>query len=303
MAQLVKLYDCISRYETNPFHYPTQYIQLKQARFKSLNNQWEKENAQESLHPFLQENQNQLKRPWNPFIKRQNMGVRVVERSLPETKTQLIQHFLDELYPFQITWATSSLSHYSSATRLEKGRDTLKYLLQRFPDIYLIMYHPIFAIKNASIEGDIIMISPLGIDIIYLLDHPAGAKIIVTDERTWMMEQSTSKQMIMSPILSLKRMERIVKSILQKNQIDFPIEKTIVSRTNQFIIHTAPYQTKLIDQTVYPSWFEGKRSLTSSLKSIQLKAMAAILEHSQTTAYPRREWEDSNNNSTVIGDD
>lgn len=36
MAQLVKLYDYISRYETNPFHYPSRFIQLKQDNWQQF---------------------------------------------------------------------------------------------------------------------------------------------------------------------------------------------------------------------------------------------------------------------------
>ncbi len=40
MAQLVKLYDYISRYEWNTYRYPTQFIRLKQENWKKLYNRW-----------------------------------------------------------------------------------------------------------------------------------------------------------------------------------------------------------------------------------------------------------------------
>lgn len=34
MAQLVKLIDYVTRYEVQPFHYPSQYIRLKQENWR-----------------------------------------------------------------------------------------------------------------------------------------------------------------------------------------------------------------------------------------------------------------------------
>jgi len=49
MAQLVKLLDYITRYETKAFHYPTQFIRLKQEHWEQLMRQWEEENDLELL--------------------------------------------------------------------------------------------------------------------------------------------------------------------------------------------------------------------------------------------------------------
>ncbi len=41
MAQLVKLQDYISRYEKDIYHYPAQYIRLKNENWKKLLQTWE----------------------------------------------------------------------------------------------------------------------------------------------------------------------------------------------------------------------------------------------------------------------
>jgi len=40
MAQLIKLYDYIWRYEWNMYRYPSQYIRLKKDKWKDLHNDW-----------------------------------------------------------------------------------------------------------------------------------------------------------------------------------------------------------------------------------------------------------------------
>lgn len=43
MGQLIKLQDHISRYETDIFHYPGQFIRLKNDRYKRLKEQWQEQ--------------------------------------------------------------------------------------------------------------------------------------------------------------------------------------------------------------------------------------------------------------------
>src|SRR5690625_7734381 len=69
MAQLIKLIDYISRYETNPFHYPTQYIRLKQENWRQVYERWEKELEKEVETSTSQDKDETKKRffGWNPF--------------------------------------------------------------------------------------------------------------------------------------------------------------------------------------------------------------------------------------------
>src|SRR5699024_5848586 len=100
-----------------------------------------------------------------------------------------------------------------------------------------------------------------------------------------------------SPVISLKRTDQIIKSILQTNNIEMPIKKSLISYNNHILYTTEPYQTNIIGKKDYPKWFEKKRALTSSLKIIQLKAMEALLSHCQTNAVRRPEWNDEQHNS------
>ncbi len=36
MAQIIKIHDCISRYELDPYHYMNQFIRLKKERWETL---------------------------------------------------------------------------------------------------------------------------------------------------------------------------------------------------------------------------------------------------------------------------
>jgi len=255
LAQLVKLYDYISRYETNPFHYPTQFIRLK-------------------------------KQNWQRFSQKRN----IQEQPTPEKKQQLIQTFLNQLLPFQYKWATSTITHQSYTDKKHIHDEVLTYFLQRFPDIYLIMYYPLFSIKKAPIDGEIILISPVGIEIIHVFKGIRDATIVATDNRTWTVETGQRTESIMSPLITLKRTEQIIASILKAHEVSLPIQKTVLSETNELLYHTKPYKTNMIGKREYETWFMEKRALQSPLKNIQLKAMEALLNHCQSTSVRRPEW-------------
>lgn len=274
MAQLVKLYDYISRYETNPFHYPTQFIRLKQEN-------WELYKKRTEENSFTNE---------------------AFEENTQTRKRQLTQTFLNQLLPFQYKWATSTISHKSYVDKKHLQDDMLTFFLQRFPDIYLVMYYPLFSIKKAPIDGEIILISPIGIEIIHVIKDAKHATVIVNDGRTWKVESKGDIKSIMSPLITLKRTEQIVSSILKLHDIELPIQKTVLSETNEFLHHTLPYKTNIVGARNYEAWFLEKRALQSPLKNVQLKAMEALLHHCHSTSIRRPEWEINDDTHMTIED-
>ena len=304
IAQLIKLQDYLSRYEWDAYRYPTQYIRLKKDNWNKLYYIWENPENGESItgtDEAAEQNRNE-RSVFSKLRTKFKRGKDQVEETkpkqesnqyadLPESEEELKHYFLDKLFQFQMKWATSTITHTSIVDREYYQDPLLRYLLQRFPDTYLVMYFPVFEIKNAPVETEIILISPIGIEIIYFVEKQTSAVIMAGDERTWLVEEEKKQTKILSPIIALKRTEKLIRSILQTYSIDFPIEKTVLSRTNSIVFATEPYQTKLVDQSKYPDWFQEKRRLTSPLKSSQLKVIEALLKHCSSTSFRRPEWE------------
>ena len=311
MAQLVKLLDYITRYETKAFHYPTQFIRLKQEHWEQLMRQWEEENDLELLEQIPNDEkktesetkEEKKKFLWKFFKKKESpiLEERFI-RTLPTTKKQLITYFLNQLMPFQLKWATSTITHTSFTDKNYMYEEKLKTLLQRLPDIYLIMYYPIFHVKNAPFESEIIIISPIGIEILTIVDAPHNARIVMTGERVWDVETEVKTTKLIDPTIALKRTEHVVRSILNKYGVDIPIQKTIMAESNYFLYDTAPYQTKLVGKNEYEDWMDEKKALHSPLKNVQLKAMEALLRHCQTTAVRRPEWEKDDDEFKTVAD-
>lgn len=304
IAQLIKLQDYISRYEWDTFRYPSQYIRLKKDHWKKLYDIWEdpeayieqestkEEENQSSSTPFYK-----LKGKWKRTkelqITQQETGQKEnLYVNLPDTEAELKQYFLNRLFHFQMKWASSTVTK-KSYVNAEYYRDPLlKYLLQRFPDTYLVMYLPIFMIKKAPIETEILLISPIGIEIIHFVEKSVDTVIMAGDERTWTLKQKNEHSKLLNPLIALKRTEKLINSLLSAHSIDFPIHKTVLSRTNSIVFATEAYNTKIIGQENFDEWFEEKRKLTSPLKNVQLKAAEALLKHCQTTSVRRPEWEE-----------
>lgn len=311
MAQLIKLRDYISRYETNPFHYPTQFIRLKQENWRKLVEVWEDENEAQARAKeeaaYMEYEKAKRRFRWNPFKQARHRVEDPIlfKRNLPQSKDRLRKYFLNQLFPFQLKWATSTLTQVSYTERDHFFDQDLKFLLQHFPDIYLVMYRPIFNIKKAPVDVEIIIISPVEIEIMTILDARHGETVAVSDERTWHVEGANHEERMISPVIGLRRTEHIVDSILQSYGLSYNIRKTVLSRDAHFLYLHEPYNVSLIGPDRYQQWYEHKRSLSGSLKGTQLKVMEALLAHSLSHSVRRPEWErDKNEEDTpfIIGD-
>lgn len=294
MAQLIKLQDYISRYEWDAYRYPTQYIRLKQDSWKKLHHNWSNpEKATQEKEELPETKTSGFFKVKNYFKKEElDEEVNDDDHSSLDTEIKLKQYFLDKLFHFQLKWATSTVTERSFINTYYYEDPTLKYFLQRFPDIYLIMYDPIFTIKNALVDSDIILISPIGIEIIHLVEEHSNAVVIAGDERSWLIDTGKHQTKILNPLIALKRTEKLIKSILHFEENDFPIQKTILSRTNKIVYSSEPYHTQIVDKHHYETWFREKRNISSPLKSRQLKITEILLRHCQTTSVKRPEWEE-----------
>src|SRR5699024_7554650 len=143
---------------------------------------------------------------WQQYFKRKKAAANSLDE-VHGNKKKYMQTFLNQLLPFQFIWATSTLSYKSYTDNTHTKDETLKFFLQRCPDIYLLLYYPLIYIRNTSIDGEIVLISPIGIDISYVIQKIKNGNIVVNNEGLWQVESADNKQIIISPLISLKRTE------------------------------------------------------------------------------------------------
>lgn len=250
MAQLTKIEDLVSRYQLNLYHYSSQFIRLK-------------------------------RKGWNRFKVIQGEG------DLRSQEDMLKKQFLAKLLPHQIVWASTTIKEKSYPDPSLYNDKDLAYFLQQFPDSFLILYKPVFIVKAAPVDVDIIIISPTETYCITLLNEKPGALYIGSDQRFWTMRTDGEEEKVINPLIALKRMEHIVKDIYQSNRIDFPIRKIILSKEGKIHFHEVPYGIECVDRLNHDSWHQTIKRNPSPIKHKQLKACQALLNQCKTTAVKR----------------
>ncbi|MBM7649675.1 hypothetical protein JOC78_002649 [Bacillus ectoiniformans] len=317
MAQLIKLQDYISRYETDVYRYPSRFVRLKKQQWEKVLKEWERQKWQvEILQPdTTDEWELSEEEPAGMFQKfkslfqkdsaedaeqadeaetvpdKEEVLFQIDSQSVAH-ENELKQHFLDEMLKFQVKWASSTLTEKSYIDYKYFRDERLKLLLQRFPDTFLVLYEPIFKFKNAPVELDILLITPTAVWCVTFLEEEDEAVYIGSQERFWGKRTGDIQSRVLSPVLSLNRMETLVRQLFRLNDVELPIKKAIISRNGFLDYPSAPQDLHLIDERRFESWFTQLRNLKSPLKTAQLKAAKSLLAYAQTTSVRRPEWEE-----------
>jgi hypothetical protein len=314
MAQLIKLQDYVSRYAQDIYLYPSRYVRLKKKQWAGMKAKWEN-GPEQSNEKFIDQQQDEQS---NNLLHRLKSIVRQPEpvkeeapqeyledqdhmmdagflnslsnlRSLEDLK----QHFLDGLLPFQLKWASSTLTERSFIAKEFNSDPTLKFLLQRFPDTFLILYKPIFLLKKAPVEAELIIITPASAMCISFIEAEEDAAYVGSKDRFWIKKTRHKEKKILNPLIALNRTEKIVKTLFDMYGVDFPVQKLLISRNGYIDYPLPPYGVQFIEKRNFEEWFMALRGMKSPLKHMQLKAAQTLLQYCQTTSVRRLEWENS----------
>ena len=300
LGQLVKLQDYISRYEADIFMYPSRFIRLKRKQWERKKFLWEN-----GVFPTEEESPGEIpvrepkNKKWGILGRIRGKREtplpgeslpRMVLPYTPKTLTKLKQQFLDELYPTQILWASSTLTERSFVDASFYGEGQLKFLLQRLPDTFLLFYRPIFLLKNAPVETESVLVTPTELYVLSFLEEEDESVFIGSENRFWEKRLGDRKKKRLNPLVHLNRTENIVKGILHHHGIHFPIFKLIFCRNGYIDYPAVPFGIELVDKRSVEHWLERMRKLPSPLKHDQLLAAKALLDHCKTTAVDRTEW-------------
>ena len=316
MAQLIKLRDYVSRYEQNIVLYPSRFVRLKKQKWEGLkrafltndrnvfhlNSPIEEEDWIKEKPTFLEKMKIRISRKKEEEEINESIVIKEEEDDLsfhydskqynhPKSLEELKHQFLNQLFHFQMKWASSTLTELSNVKKTLLYDDLLKCYLQRFPDTYLVLYQPIFQLKNAPVELDTIIVTPTDIWCIHVLEAEKSAVFVGSNEKFWVKKKNDKEKKLLSPVISINRTERIVRSILDKYAIQLPIQKVILTRNGYIDFPAAPYDLTIIEKRNYEEWFHKMRKHHSPIKAIQLKAAESLLRYGLTTSSRRYEWD------------
>lgn len=311
MAQLIKLQDYISRYETDLSRYPSQYIRLKKQQWEKIKVAWEMGELDVHKQPIVEEVPekrgvfNKIKQIFNrdedDFLNREyeeallrGMNEEELDVSFSfnaNTELELKQQFLDHLLKFQIKWASSTIAEKSFVDSRYYEDLRLKHFLQSFPDHTLLLYEPVFLLKKAPVEFELLLLTPTDIWCLAFLEEEEDAVYIGSNDHFWSMKIGDRETKVLSPMMSANRMGKIVKQLFTLAGVDLPIHKVIVSRTGFIDYPDVPSDLQFLDKRSYEEWFQKIRHAHSPVKRMQMQAAKVLLDYCQTTSFRRPEWE------------
>jgi hypothetical protein len=321
LAQLIKLYDYISRYELNAYRYSSQFIRLKKHQWEKVSRAWESNSFHSvmkvSESPALQHEDEMEK--WSiiqkiknrfskeelePLVIKPMINDAILDdedlqfqfTTIPKTIDDLKHLFLDYIFRFQVRWASSTLREISSVEKSVYRDRVLKYFVQRLPDQFLLFYRPVFQLKNAPVELDLIMIGTTEVYCITLVEQLDETVFTGSKEKFWVARKGDHEKKLLSPLLSLNRTGTVVEKLISAQQIDIPVKKLMISRNGYIDYPFAPYDITILDKRTYEEWFQRLRKSSAPLKHTQLKAAKVLLSHCLTNSYHRKEWDEESSN-------
>lgn len=315
MAQLIKIQDYLSRYERDLYHYSSQFTRVKQhnwekakdyfyngeeevqlddidesptsepSLFRKVKSFFKKDEVAETDKEYMEV---EIEKEAEENFDAENLTAFVTE---PKSLQDLKVLFLENVFQMQMRWATSTLFELSNADKRYFYDEKLQYFLKSFPDTFLLMYKPVFLVKKAPVEAEVILITPTETICITMVEGKNGSVFQYSKENFWTELIGKDKKKVLNPVLGLNRTEQLVKSLYQSHNIDRPIRKILLSRNGFFDSPTEPYQIDFIDKRNYEEWFYNLRRLSAPLKFNQLQAAEALLKHSQSIYFDRSENE------------
>ncbi|KZO01399.1 nuclease-related domain-containing protein [Bacillus badius] len=310
MAQLIKLQDYISRYETDIFHYPSRFARLKKQQWESIRRFWEQNRRKEEEAFFLpeepeEENEDKkVMQKLKSFFWRgraeESAAVEEEEPSMFESidigsaanLEELKRKFLDQLFTFQMKWASSTVREKSYIDPRYFQDERLRFLMQRLPDSFLLLYEPVLQLKKAPMELDVLVLTPTEAWCLTFLEEEDQAVYIGSADHFWAKRNGKEEGRVLNPAIAVSRMEAVLKNLFQRQQLDFPIRKAIVCRNGFVDYPGAPFGLDILDSRMFSEWLARMRSMPSPLKTVQLKAAKSVLDFGQTTSIRRPEWDE-----------
>lgn len=312
MGQLIKLQDYISRYEQDIYRYPTQFVRLKKQQWSKLheaflsgtlkdmfedeeeNETWieEKPTLFEKIKNAITRSEKKEEAELEPKSKaRSEEDLIFSMKTVPDSEETLKMTFLDQLFHFQMKWATTTIRERSLVDGRYYRNEKLKLLLQRFPDTFLVLFEPVFRINKAPIQLDTIILTPTAVWCVTFLEELDLSVYEGNNDKFWVRRHHESKERkVLNPIISLQRTEKIIQKLFRLYNVEISIKKAVISRNSYIEYAVGMSDLFILDKKSFPGWFEMMRKSSSPIKHQQIKGAEVLLNYSQTTSMMRMEW-------------
>ncbi|MCO7175904.1 hypothetical protein ACFP7A_01935 [Sporolactobacillus kofuensis] len=260
MAQLIKVNQCVSRYQLDLRAYANRFTWLKKRRMEEWKEKWGNTST----------------------IKDQS------DRDDKDNKSIKAQ-FENWFFEKQVGWATRTAFEVSQSPKHLQEEHWVRRILTRINDVSFFMYQPVLLTKSGSIQLDSLIIGNDLICCVHPLIGEPGHVFQSVSQRTWceITNGGATKQLI-NPLISLRRSKAVVSAFLRNHGLNEMVIKTAVYAPDGYIEQVmSSYETDFVDRRNERKWFEWLDQHALLLKREQLDAAEMILQHSETIAESR----------------
>ncbi|RNA70403.1 hypothetical protein [Alteribacter keqinensis] len=200
--------------------------------------------------------------------------------------------FMEELYAFQLTWASSTISEKSHVKQSLKYDSFLARLTKTLPDTYMIFYRPVMNVRKAQVEMEVMIVTPTEVWLVHALEGDGNAIFKPLNDRFWIKEQKSYEEKLVHPQVSIKRMRSVIQEILAGNDISYPVKTVVIAKDSFIDLPRNDSSLTVIDKRTFPAWYEKLQRNKSPIKYQQLKVTELLLRHCDTTADSRADFQE-----------
>jgi hypothetical protein len=260
MAQLIKINQCVSRYQLNFRCYANRYNWLKKRRMEAWRENWlDNHTIQNSVN-----NVDKYSNHWKV-------------------------DFDDWLFDKQLAWSTSTAFERSERPVTIRTEHWLRRMLKGINDVSFIMYQPVLLTKSGPVQLDSLLITNDMICCVHPLLGETGDVYQPYSQRMWyQITNGAVVRPLVNPMISLRRTKAVVAAFLKGKGLTSMQVGAVVYTPDCYIERTAnDYESDFVDQRNEREWFQKMDQHSLLMKREQIESAEALLSMSETLCESR----------------
>ncbi|RYL94549.1 nuclease-related domain-containing protein [Sporolactobacillus sp. THM19-2] len=254
MAQLIKIGQCVSRYQIHLMRYAHRFILLKKRRQE----QWMHRENREQPSGSARKHEKDLFEEW--------------------------------IYDMQTEWATRTAVEQSRFPEAWASQSWVKRLLTEVNDLSFFMFRPVLKAGEATIQLDSLLLTADAVWCLTALEGERGSVFQGISRRKWREIRSDDVRELLNPLIALKRTRRIVSGYLGKFGLSVPVLAAVYVPNGFIEFVQEESGLSLVDLRNESAWLRLISRHSMMMKRDQIAATEALLSGCVTVASDR--WRD-----------
>ncbi|MCO7124890.1 hypothetical protein NIE88_03755 [Sporolactobacillus shoreicorticis] len=259
MAQLIKINQCISRYQMNFRSYANRYHWLKKRRYAEWKEDWER------VH-----------------------SIQKSDDDADKYKNQMKDEFEDWFFDKQLEWSTRTAFEWSSCPDTIYSEHWLRRFIKEINDVSFFMYRPVLLTRSGPVQLDSLLIANDMICCVQPLLSDPGDVFQTASQRNWNVITNGAVRPLLNPLISLRRSKAVVSAFLQSKGVpDMDVEMIVYAPDCYIEYKGSKPEGFFVDLRNEAAWFQKVNQHSLLIKRGQIECVEALLDDSETVSEPR----------------